>query len=132
MSELNRRDLLQAMGATAVVASLPLAAMAATDANRYVGFVLDSQAPLMPPEGITYEWKRASLLIGGELDMENMREQVRKGWSFVKPQIVFDGADLARVPTIADVCRHSGLVLMQKPTKDIERPKSNLSRLGFE
>lgn len=123
MTQLNRRDLLKAMGATAVVASLPLASMAAVDASRYVGLVLDSDAALTPPEGITYEWKRASIFIDGELDLANMREQVRKGWSFVKPQVVFADVDVARVPTIADVCKHSGLVLMQKPTKDIEKPK---------
>lgn len=114
--ETTRRHFLKGFAGCLVVASLP-------------GIVIDSMAngffsgspgmpPVTAPDGWTYQWIRSSLL--GEPDVANLEFRLSKGWTFVSPA---DHPDLPR-SDIDDAIEQGGLVLMQKPTAQVEMARA--------
>lgn len=67
------------------------------------------------PEGWTYQWVRTALL--GEPDPENVAKRIDNGWTFVAPA-VHPGAP---VSTVENAIAASGLILMQKPTVEVQK-----------
>lgn len=66
------------------------------------------------PSGTTYQWVRTALL--GEPDPANVAARVENGWTFVAPTL-HPGAPTA---TLGNAIESSGLVLMQRPTAEVE------------
>jgi len=106
-----RRGFLASLLGSAVIVSLP-------------GTKLLEQAPLpkvadwdvRPPPGMTYQWVRSALL--GEPDPENVEKRLATGWKFVEP-IRHPGT---LVMSAERAIENHGLILMEKPTKDIDEP----------
>ncbi len=69
---------------------------------------------IQAPPGITYQWVRSALL--GEADPANIQARLDNGWAFVAPS-VHPGAP---VSTVEKAIETQGLILMQKPTPDVE------------
>lgn len=68
---------------------------------------------IRPPDGTTYQWVRCALL--GEPDPANVEARLENGWRFVETAI--PGAPTA---TLGNAIEAHGLVLMERPTADIE------------
>lgn len=110
MVEATRRGFLQGLLGTLVIAQVPLG-------------VADPLDPLVepidpfsirPPDGITYQWVRSALL--GEPDPENVQKRLDNGWQFVAPEAHIG----APTCTLGRTIEESGLVLMEKPTLDVQ------------
>jgi hypothetical protein len=79
---------------------------------------------LKPPPGMTYQWKRI-FITQDEPDLENILKMVAAGW---KPVPMSRHADcIPARPGDVNVSSYwieiGGVVLMEKPTKDIPRPR---------
>lgn len=111
MAETSRRGFLRGLLGLTVVAVLPKLAF---------GIPIDRGGlPVGPwdikaPDGTTYQWVRTALL--GEPDPENVRLRLTNGWKFVTP------AEQPGAPTyeLGNAVENGGLVLMQKPTADVQ------------
>lgn len=107
--DLTRRGFLAGLLGTAVIAVAPKAALIET-------------APVPPidpwsiqaPHGLTYQWVRTALL--GEPDPANVQARLDNGWIFVVPE-AHPGAP---VSTVERAIKTSGLILMQKPTEQVQ------------
>jgi hypothetical protein len=115
MSETTRRGFLAGLGGILVLAQVPGAAIevpAGQDIRVWKPFD-DVQAP----PGWTYEWARSSLM--GEPDPLNIKNRLDNGWTFVpvadQPQLALYAA-----VTVDDAIEDGGLILMQKPTANVE------------
>ena len=69
---------------------------------------------IQAPEGITYQWVRTALL--GEPDPANVEARLCNGWRFVSPSR-HPSAPTAQLGATVEM---SGLVLMERPTADVE------------
>lgn len=120
----SRRSVLKLFGIAA--AAVPAAKIAAAEdvaAGPDIPPLQNPMAPdlLKPPEGMTYNWKRI-FLTAEEPDLENILQMVAHGW---KPVPYGRHAhQVALVPGGTYWIEHGGLVLMEKPTKDIPAPKA--------
>ena len=105
MTEATRRGFLGLLLGATVIAVLPSAPVAASRAaKRADPFAIE------PPEGMTYQWVRTSLL--GEPDHANVQARLDNGWRFVRPR---PGLEAATETTLGDAIERGGLVLMEKP-----------------
>lgn len=106
--ESTRRGFLKGLLGLTVVAIVPLP-------GDGVGQVpaVDPYA-IKAPEGTTYQWVRTALF--GEPDPENVRLRLTNGWTFVAP----DAHAGAPTSKLGDAVERGGLVLMQKPTVDVQ------------
>lgn len=109
---MDRREILKLFGITAVAATVPAVAEAARPPLKMWG------PPAFPaPPGMTYQWKRI-FITSDEPDLAHILEMVKSGWKPVPagrhPEVRGDPA--------AYWIEHAGLVLMEKPTKDIPPP----------
>jgi hypothetical protein len=110
--ETTRRHFLKGFAGCVVVASLPGIVIDSMTNGFFAGSV--GMPPVQAPDGMTYQWIRSSLL--GEPDVANIEWRLSKGWTFVSP------LTHPELPTsdIDDAIGQGGLVLMQKPTIDVE------------
>ncbi len=107
--ETSRRGFLQGLLGLTVVAALPKVpgALALPQSIDPWG--------ISAPAGLTYQWVRTALL--GAPDPENLQKRLDNGWIFVVPE-VHPGAPLS---TVENAVAFGGLILMQKPTVEVER-----------
>ncbi len=109
--ELSRRGFLAGLFGTAVIAVVPKAAE----------IVLAPEiVPIDPwsikaPDGTTYQWVRCALL--GEPDPQNVKDRLDNGWKFVEPARHV-GAPTSTAEKAIETC---GLILMEKPTVEVEK-----------
>lgn len=70
---------------------------------------------IRPPEGVTYQWARCSML--GEAEHANLEARLQSGWVFVD---VADhpGAHIAVLRNLLE--EPSAMVLMQRPTVEVQ------------
>lgn len=104
--EPTRRGFLAGLLGLTVVAVLPKVPGTAPEA-------IDPWA-IQPPPGTTYQWVRTALL--GEPDPANVQLRLDNGWQFVGPE-THPGAP---VSTVEHAIESSGLILMQKPTAEVQ------------
>ena len=67
------------------------------------------------PDGLTYQWVRSHLL--GEPDPETVEKRLGNGWVCVEPE-AHPGAPVSNVE---QAVASGGLILMAKPTVEVER-----------
>lgn len=108
-ADVTRRGFLAGLLGTAVIAALP----ALPDAEATPP-IPASPYDVKPPDGVTYNWVRTSLL--GEPDYENLDERIRNGWKFVTPD---SHPDMANT-TVDIAIERQGLILMYCPTVEVE------------
>lgn len=125
--DLTRRNFLKGLAGTAVIVAMPLPVLPSQPAPQPPIEVLNSAKP---PEGFTYQWVRTHLM--GEPDIQNVEDRIQNGWTFVlpkeQPHLPKEDAALA--------IENGGLILMQKPTADVEAEKraayvANMKRAGY-
>lgn len=110
MVDLTRRSFLKGLAGTAVIVALPKIITPLLPAAP--AEAVPPPQPVLPPDGITYNWVRTSLL--GEPDIENMEARIANGWTFVKPSAHPE----LPVEDAAVAFERQGLILMQRPTVD--------------
>jgi len=77
-------------------------------------------SPDIIPDGWTYEWKRYSTY--NQIDSSHIREQERKGWSFVPSNRPKHGALMA-IGDTGNIILRKGLVLMERPTEIVDEAR---------
>jgi hypothetical protein len=122
MTETTRRGFLAGLAGIFVLAQVPGSIHALPD-----GETIRSWKPydVKAPDGWTYEWARSSLL--GEPDPANITKRLEHGWTFVEPSAHPEVAAVAQM-TAERAMEVGGLILMQKPTVEVEAVK----RMQFE
>ncbi len=110
MTDTSRRGFLKGLLGLTVVAVLPIPSDIGIPISAKKLDLYDIKAP----EGTTYQWVRTALL--GDPDPENVRLRLTNGWKFVTP------AEQPGAPTseLGNAVEKGGLVLMWKPTKDVQ------------
>lgn len=106
--DLSRRSFLKGLLATTVVVSMPKAVAEAVANDPAV------LADVTPPPGVTYMWVRTALM--GTPDPENVEKRLKNGWKFVEASKV----PRASTATLEHAIEAQGLVLMEKPTEQVE------------
>ena len=110
MTETSRRGFLKGLLGLTVVAVVPLPknTESLADVSRIDPFAIKA------PDGTAYQWVRTALY--GDPDPENVRLRLTNGWQFVMP------AEQPGAPTseLGNAIETGGLVLMQKPTADVQ------------
>lgn len=87
---------------------------------RFIPDAAAAEAPavdpfaIQAPEGTTYQWVRSALL--GEPDPANIEVRLSNGWRFVSPST----HPQAPTATVGDAVEWGGLVLMERPTADVQ------------
>lgn len=107
-----RRGFLAGLFGTAVIVAMPKPVLALVE--PIAPDAIDPWAIVAPP-GTTYQWVRTALL--GEPDPANVQARIDSGWKFVVPDL-YPGAP---VSTVEKAIETSGLILMEKPTIEVER-----------
>jgi hypothetical protein len=119
MIDQSRRGILKLFGVTAAAgaaAAVPLAAPAVFEHKEVaLGYTVD----LKVPEGMTYQWKRV-FITAEEPDMDNILQMVAAGW---KPVPAARHRESFPEHVGAYWIEIGGVVLMEKPTVDIPRPR---------
>ncbi len=110
MPQTTRRGFLAGLFGTAVIVALPKATPAPAPAVE----AIDPWAITAPP-GTTYQWVRTALL--GDPDPANVQARLDNGWKFVTPS-THPGAP---VSTVEHAIETQGLILMGKPTVEVEK-----------
>lgn len=113
--DLSRRSFLKGLLATTVVVSMP---KAAAEALKLDPAVLDE---ITPPPGVTYMWVRTALM--GTPDPENVEKRLKNGWKFVEAAQV----PRASTATLEHAIEAQGLVLMEKPTAQVETQQAEVN-----
>jgi hypothetical protein len=70
------------------------------------------------PDGWTYEWKRYSTY--NQIDSSHIREQERKGWSFVPAS---RHPSMLAIGDTGNIILRKGLVLMERPTEIVDEAR---------
>jgi hypothetical protein len=110
-----RRSILKMFGVTAA-AGVTGTAVAAVPVERPNPLTFQFE----PPEGMVYQWKR--MFVFDEPNMMHIVEMIRGGWNPVP---------MSRYAKLFPDSRghywieHGGLVLMEKPARDIPKPKAH-------
>jgi hypothetical protein len=108
---LDRRSILKVFGVTAATGAV---AAPVTLALAEQGRINPFELPFKPPDGMTYNWKRV-FITGDEPDFQNIIDMLAYGWKPVPMK-----RHAKHYPkTQSYWIEVGGLVLMEKPTKDI-------------
>lgn len=111
--DVTRRGFLGGMLGVAVIAAMPSIITPEPAAIPSLPLIPDVTAP----DGITYQWIRSHLF--GEPDTANIEFRLSKGWTFVVP----DAHPYLKTYALEEVVETGGLVLMQKPTAEVEKAR---------
>lgn len=119
----SRRNILKMFGIGAAVATSGAAVAeiaAAVPAAPPTPVLHPMNLPLKPPEGMVYQWKRV-FLTDDTPDFDNLVEMIRAGW---KPVPMRRHAEHFSGGEHSYWIEAGGLVLMEKPAKDIPPPRA--------
>lgn len=106
--QLSRRGFLGGLLGALVVVALPKIPSPVEAAEDYDLFAVEA------PKGTTYQWVRTH--VQGVEDLENLQKRIANGWTFVKPS----AHPKAPAGTLSYAIDHHGLVLMERPTADVQ------------
>jgi hypothetical protein len=123
MTDTTRRGFLAGLGGLFVLAQVPKMEFVGVGEVRPVWQPYDVNAP----DGWTYEWARCSLM--GEPDPENIEKRIANGWEFVSPDTHPEIAAVAKM-TADQALDVGGLILMQKPTVEVEKARAAQSAIN--
>jgi hypothetical protein len=123
MIDQTRRGVLKLFGISAAVA-VPTSGVLAM-AKEVAPPALQT-LDLQPPAGFTYNWKRV-FITADEPDMDNIFEMIRAGWKPVPMrrhlEVFRPGTANSDVNVMPYWIEVGGVVLMEKPTRDIPLPR---------
>jgi hypothetical protein len=120
MIDETRRGVLKLFGVSAAVAMPTTAVLATAKEVALPALRAVDYTPPPAPAGFTYQWKRV-FITADTPDLENILQMIAHGW---KP-VPADRHPETYPPNGSYWIEIGGMVLMEKPTKDLTPPRPN-------